>query len=67
MTYEILTPFGPSLYKSTLDKDFVDMLQQIAKQSRSVNQNVGNTLAGNLDYQIKQSCMYLRLMPSMRK
>lgn len=53
MTYEILTPFGPSLYKSTLDKDFVDMLQQIAKQSRSVNQNVGNTLAGNLDYQIQ--------------
>ena len=48
MSYEILKPFGPSIYKTTLDQEFMDFIRVVATQTKAAANNVGNTLAGNL-------------------
>jgi len=51
MTYNILKPIGPALYYTVLDQHIVDMLTEVAEQSRNAKIDVGDTLAGNLDNQ----------------
>jgi hypothetical protein len=51
MKFEILNPFSPPIYKSTLDLEFIDLLKTIAKNSRLIGDNVGQTLAGNIQEQ----------------
>lgn len=48
MSYSIIKPFGPSLYKAVLDNDFLDLLRIIAVQTKQLGCNVGNDLAGNI-------------------
>lgn len=51
MSYNIIKPFGPSLYKTVLDQDFMDFLKIVATQTKESGQSVGTTLAGNISEQ----------------
>lgn len=51
MPYDIIKPFGPSLYKTMLDSDFIDFLKIVAEQTKNSGCNVGSTLAGNISEQ----------------
>ena len=53
MEYEILKPFGPTIYKSKLSNDFMKFISEISEQTRTANINVGETLAGNISNQLE--------------
>ena len=46
--FTIKRPFGPPIYYSVLDTDFVDVLQTIAVSTKENNKNIGKALAGNI-------------------
>lgn len=66
MSYNIIKPFGPSLYKAILDQDFMDFLKVVADQTKRLGDDVGHTLAGNISEQksiflnAKQSDKFLK-------
>jgi hypothetical protein len=51
MTYEILKPFGPLIYKTKLDQEFMTFIKLVSDQTKEKAENVGETLAGNLQKQ----------------
>ena len=51
MSYEILKPFGPPIYKTTISDEFLALLKTVSKQTRETQNNVGKTLVGNLQKQ----------------
>ena len=53
MSYKILRPFGPPIYKSTLSDSFMEFLKTVTEQTRAVAVNVGHNLAGNLESQFQ--------------
>jgi hypothetical protein len=52
MQFEIATPFGPAIYKSTLSEDEVAYLQEIADITRKEDVKRGHSLAGNINTQL---------------
>jgi uncharacterized protein (TIGR02466 family) len=51
MTYEILKPFGPMIYKATLRNDMIAFFKDVAIKTKLKTYDVGQTLAGNIDKQ----------------
>ena len=51
MSFEILKPFGPLIYKTSMDQEFMNFISTVAKQTREHADNVGETLAGNISKQ----------------
>ena len=49
--FTIKRPFGPPMYYTMLDYAFINMLQEIAKETRKKNINIGRKLAGNIAHQ----------------
>ena len=52
MEYEIIRPFGPTIYHGKLRKDEVEYLQGVAKDTATARNNVGFDLAGNIKEQL---------------
>jgi len=50
--YELIRPFGPTIYRSTLNEETMTLLKDCAVATREANQNVGNDLAGNNESQL---------------
>jgi len=53
MTYDILRPFGPQIYKSNLDSKFVSFMKGIAQNTKKKQIDVSDTLAGNIKQQYR--------------
>ena len=53
MDYELIRPFGPTIYRSTMSSELMTLLDKCAKLTREVNENVGSDLAGNIDDQLQ--------------
>jgi len=53
MSYNVLRPFGPTIYKSKLTADEVVWLQEVALESAKRKQPRGHELAGNIAEQYK--------------
>lgn len=51
MTFEILKPFGPPIYKAMLSDEMIAFFKQVATATKAGTYNVGQTLAGNIDKQ----------------
>ena len=52
MEYEIIRPFGPTIYHGKLREDEVEYLQGVAKDTATARNNVGFDLAGNIKEQL---------------
>ena len=52
MEYEIIRPFGPTIYHGKLRKDEVEYLKGVAKDTATARNNVGFDLAGNIKEQL---------------
>lgn len=53
MDYELIRPFGPTIYRSTMSNELMTLLDKCAKLTREVKENVGSDLAGNIDDQLQ--------------
>lgn len=51
--YELIRPFGPTIYRSTLNEETMTLLKDCAVATRKANENVGNDLAGNIESQLQ--------------
>ena len=51
--YELIRPFGPTIYRSTLNEETMTLQKDCAVATREANQNVGNDLAGNIESQLQ--------------
>jgi len=49
----ILQPFGPLIYQETITNEHLEYLKDLAESSREHGQNVGDSLAGNIQEQFK--------------
>ena len=47
----LISPFGPSIYKSTIPPDFIEYLVEVSDDSMKAGQSVGYDLAGNIPHQ----------------
>ena len=53
MDYELIRPFGPTIYRSTMSSELMTLLHKCATWTRDVKENVGSDLAGNIDDQLQ--------------
>ena len=73
MSYEILRPFGPSIYHSTMNEEMMETLRDIVKTSRGDGLDMRRRLAGNIalekqwaaSIEIKET-FYHQLLPHIR-
>lgn len=47
----LISPFGPSIYKSTIKPHFIEYLVEVSDDSMKAGQSVGYDLAGNIKHQ----------------
>jgi len=47
----LLTPFGPLIYKSEISEDFLKYLQKMTEDTRNNGEEIGRSLAGNIEGQ----------------
>ena len=53
MDYELLRPFGPTIYRSNMSDELMTLLVNCAGDTRKSNINFGHALAGNLENQLE--------------
>jgi uncharacterized protein (TIGR02466 family) len=51
MTFEIIKPFSPPIYKAKLSDEIVNFFKEVAASTKAGSYNVGHTLAGNINKQ----------------
>ena len=51
MSFEILKPFGPAIYKATLEDNVILFFKDVAKETKTAHYSVGQSLAGNIKNQ----------------
>lgn len=53
MNYELIRPFGPTIYYSTMSQELLALLSKCASDTRIQNINFGHSLAGNISNQLE--------------
>ena len=52
-TYELIRPFGPTIYHGVMSDELMSVLTKCAKDTREAKENVGHDLAGNIENQLQ--------------
>jgi len=52
MDYKLIRPFGPTIYHSTMREEFMDILKEIAEESRVSGVDFSKNLAGNIKKEV---------------